>query len=85
MDPAYQPINIPNRDSKVLLSADLDISISKLFLFFITKTHFNLIFADRNINVNIKCIINWNANDPQKEKKERKESSGLLTRNTKHI
>lgn len=50
------------RDSKFLLSANLEISLLNFLNFFIIKVYFDLIFINVNINEKTKRAINQDAN-----------------------
>lgn len=68
INPAYRLMNIPERQSKVLVPAELDISPLTLFNIFITNAHFDLISAHTNISAEIERATveetdNWQEED----------------------
>lgn len=56
MIPAYRPMDIPERESKVLVPAELDISPLTLFNIFITNAHLDLISTHTNISAEINVL-----------------------------
>lgn len=85
MNPAYRPMDIPERESKVLVPAELDISPLALFNIFITNAHFDLISTHTNINAEIKCTTVEEAHNSQEEDNHSREDPSLSTTKPKQI
>lgn len=85
MNPAYRPMDISERESKVLVPAESDISPLALFNIFITNAHFDLISTHTNISTEIKRTTVEEADNSQEEDDHSGEDLNFSTTKPKHI